>query len=114
MRGHLRRTLNVHWVCCTTPLAVETAPFPVLRSPCQTALALPCMISLLESFEASERFVIQCELLLSVLSVVTLVAACFTQTARSTFLFTCHCEFFYRACDAASSIRTATSFGLET
>jgi hypothetical protein len=27
---------------------------------------------------------------------------------------TCHCKFFYRACDAASSIRAATSFGLET
>jgi len=25
----------------------------------------------------------------------------------------CHCKFFYQACDAASSIKAATSFGLE-
>ena len=43
-----------------------------------------------------------------------LVAAWFTQTATSPFLFTCHDKVFYRACDAASSIRAATSFGLET
>ena len=49
-----------------------------------------------------------------VLSVVTLVAAWFTQTATSPFLFTCHDKVFYRACDAASSISAATSFGLET
>jgi hypothetical protein len=33
---------------------------------------------------------------------------------RTTFLVTCHFKVFYRACDAASSIRAATSFGLET
>jgi hypothetical protein len=30
-----------------TPLSVEIEPLPLLRSPCQTALALRCILSLL-------------------------------------------------------------------
>src|SRR6266481_8217969 len=40
-----KRVLNEYCVCLRTPLSVEIDPLPVLRSPCQTALALRCMIS---------------------------------------------------------------------
>src|SRR5258706_740567 len=42
-----KRVLKEYCVCLRTPLSVEIAPLPVLRSPCQTALALRCMIFLL-------------------------------------------------------------------
>src|SRR5712671_4300418 len=42
-----KRVLKEYCVCFRTPLSVEMAPLPVLRSPCQTALALRCMLNLL-------------------------------------------------------------------
>src|SRR5712664_1709732 len=53
-----KRVLKEYWVCLRTPLSVEIDPLPLLRSPCQTALPLRCMLFLLAAFEAFERFVI--------------------------------------------------------
>src|SRR5271154_874925 len=41
------RVLNEYCVCFSVPLSVEMDPLPVFRSPCQTALALRCIVSLL-------------------------------------------------------------------
>src|SRR5882762_11625973 len=43
------RVLKEYCVCLRTPLSVEMAPLPVFRSPCHTALALRCMIFLLDT-----------------------------------------------------------------
>src|SRR6185312_5451680 len=40
-----KRVLNEYCVSRSTPLAVESAPLPARRSPCQTAVASRCMIS---------------------------------------------------------------------
>src|SRR5438309_1135406 len=53
-----KRVLKEYCTCLRTPLSVDIAPFPVLRSPCQTALALRCISSLLV-FCISERLVMQ-------------------------------------------------------
>src|SRR5947208_3325514 len=42
-----KRVLKEYWVCLRTPLSVEMDPLPLLRSPCQTALALRCIVLLL-------------------------------------------------------------------
>src|SRR5258708_3460796 len=42
-----KRVLKEYWVCFRTPLSVEMEPLPLFRSPCQTALALRCMLVLL-------------------------------------------------------------------
>src|SRR5256885_4712018 len=44
-----KRVLKEYWVCLRTPLSVETEPLPLLRSPCQTALALRCIVPSLTS-----------------------------------------------------------------
>src|SRR5882724_3491213 len=41
------RVLKEYCVCFSVPLSVEIVPLPPLRSPCQTALALRCMLLLL-------------------------------------------------------------------
>src|SRR5450755_4407910 len=41
------RVLNEYCACFSVPLSVEIVPLPLFRSPCQTALALRCMMLLL-------------------------------------------------------------------
>src|SRR2546423_4945200 len=42
-----KRALKEYCVCLRTPLSVEMEPLPDFRSPCQTALALRCIVILL-------------------------------------------------------------------
>src|SRR5712691_11559423 len=39
-----KRVLKEYCVCLRTPLSVEMEPLPLFKSPCQTALALRCMV----------------------------------------------------------------------
>ena len=50
-----KRVLKEYGVCFSTPLSVETVPFPSLRPPLQTALALRCIAFLPGDFKTFPR-----------------------------------------------------------